>query len=89
MNFQIDVKPAHGQNIHQANLYIDGYCYTMYVHSDAVMMMKHKGIIKNVKGHLREGDKTTEFDYPEGVDSAGVQFTSKEYQLKETNKKNK
>ena len=87
MNFQIDVKPAYSQNIHQVNLYIDGYCYPMYMHTDYVMMMQHKGLIKNVKGHLREGEQLKEFDYPEGVDSAGVKFTSKEYQLKETKKK--
>lgn len=84
MNLQIDIKPAYSNgDLHQLNLYVDGYCYPMFIQADYVAMMQRKGLIKKVKGRRREGEKIIEFEYSEGVDSAGVQFTSQEYNLKE------
>ncbi|MBS1635212.1 MAG: hypothetical protein JST26_04760 [Bacteroidetes bacterium] len=85
MTFQLDIKPSNDGRIHLMNMYIDGYCYPVMIQADYVYMMQRKGVVKQVKGRQRIGEKIVEIDYPENVDSAGVQYTSQELKVIENN----
>ena len=85
--FQIDIKPIHPQTKFSrmvCNLYIDGMLYTTSISSDDVDRMVKEGVVAKTKGH-RHNDKgeLEEFDYPNGLDGAGVMYTSKMFNLTE------
>lgn len=83
-NLQIDILPIKEENqIFKVHLYIDGICYTMHTIEPTAMRMIADGIVKQVQG-LRHNNKNEleSFDYPTGVDSAGVKYTSEVYVMK-------
>ncbi len=83
-NLQIDVLPAKEPNaIPRIHLYIDGICYNLYVNESTINRMVSDSIVQQVKG-MRHNDKDelVEFDYPEGIDSAGVKYTSVVFEMK-------
>lgn len=83
-NLQIDVL-AEGSPFteHKINLYIDGICFRLYATAPTVDRLVSESIVTQVKGE-RHNDKgeLVEFDYPNGIDSAGVQFTSIVFEMK-------
>ncbi len=83
-NLQIDILPIKEENqILKVHLYIDGICYTMHTIEPTVLRMLADGIVKQVQGHRHnEKFELEPFDYPTGVDSAGVKYTSEVYVMK-------
>lgn len=91
MNFQIDIIPIfigqHMKELMRMKTYINDYVYESTIHVDMVKHMLKQGAIEKVRG-CKRNDATGDleyFDYPEGVDGAGVMFTSKSYQLIDPN----
>ncbi len=85
MEMQIDLKPRKDDPQHgfTMNLYIDGQCFTSYVSGQGARDLVQAGHVKQVKRCLRN-ESTGEleyFDYEGKVDSAGVQYTSKVFNL--------
>ncbi len=74
MNFQIDIIPIfmgqHMKELMRMKTYINDYVYESTIHVDMVKHMLKQGAIQKVQNPDANG-----------VDSAGVMFTSKTYQL--------
>jgi hypothetical protein len=85
MHLQINIKPKPRLTnfpAYQMNLYINGDCFSSIIHENEVFDMVKRGIVVQVKGQRTDENNTIiEFDYPDKVDGAGVQFTSNVYQL--------
>ncbi len=84
MNIQIDIKPIEPRvqfSSYKMITYINGSCYLSIISQSEVDRMVKEGIVNQVKGHRHEGGVLVEFDFPNKVDGAGVQFTSTVYQL--------
>ena len=86
-NLQIDVLPAKDENTFQRmHLYIDGICYIFFVNDYTINRMVSDGIVSQVKGQRHnEKFELVEYDYPTGVDSAGVKYTSVVYEMNQKN----
>lgn len=78
---QIDLKPVTPGpefSSYYIKICFDGGTYTGICSKEEADKMEHYGLVKQVKGQRHDDDgKLIEFDYPEKVDGAGVQFTSK------------
>lgn len=85
MTIQFDVKPADPKSgMHKINIYLGNCCYTVYGTPEQVSLMKDQGLVSQVRGMRHdENEKPVYFDYPEGVDGAGVKYTSKVYDMRE------
>lgn len=87
MTIQIDIKPEQENphsRLHEVNIYMFDSCYKLYASRDQISSMLADGIIKAVKGKRHEQGKLVEFDYENGVDSAGIKYTSDVYQMEKT-----
>lgn len=83
-NLQIDLLPIKDEKqTLKVHVYIDGICYPMQIAEPTALRMVADGIIRQVQG-LRHNEKfeLEPFDYPTGVDSAGVKYTSEVYVMK-------
>lgn len=83
-SMQIDVlPPKEGFTSSTIHLYVGGDCFTLLASKDQVDYMVCAGLVKQVKGQRHNSNNELEsFDYPEGVDSAGVKYTSDLFELK-------
>ena len=87
MTIQIDIKPVFiGQHIKDhfiQHMYINGIVFTSTVHKTEVQNMLGAEIIKPVKRQLRNDatGKIETYNYPNGVDGAGVMYTSNAFQI--------
>lgn len=84
MSIQIDIKPIEPRvqfSSYKMITYINGSCFLSVISQAEVDRMVKEGIVKQVRGQRHEGDQLIEFDFPNKVDGAGVQFTSTVYQL--------
>lgn len=86
MNIQIDLKPCFPPtnfSSYYMNLYIDGRCYQSIISKAESDRLINDGIVQQVKGH-RHNDVTgqlEEFEYENKLDGAGVQHTSKVFEV--------
>lgn len=86
MEFQIDFKPESIKNpsltSFTVDVWIDGQCFQLGASANTVKEFLNAGMIKQLKGKLRDASGSiTEFEYPNKVDSAGVQYTSRVYEM--------
>lgn len=81
MSMQIDLKPIKGQSSFKMNLYLNGDCYSSIMHPYDVELLVVRGIVSQTYGQIEKDGKLERFEYDDGVDGAGVQFTSKLYDL--------
>lgn len=87
MTIQIDIKPVfvglHIKDHYIMHTYINGAVFTSTVHKTEVQNMLGSEVIRPVKRQLRN-DATGEvetYNYPNGVDGAGVMYTSSQFQI--------
>lgn len=83
-NLQIDILPIKDDNqTLKVHLYIDGICYTMHTSEYTTSRMITDKLVKQVQGERHnEKFELETYDYPTGVDSAGVKYTSAVYLMK-------
>ena len=84
-NLQIDILPIKddAQTL-KVHLYIEGVCYTMHLSEYTASRMVADGLIKQVQGERHnEKFELEPYDYPTGVDSAGVKYTSVVFIMKQ------
>lgn len=84
-NLQIDILPIKNETqTFKVHLYIDGICYTLNTNENTIARMVADGLVKQVKGERHnEKFELEPYDYPTGVDSAGVKFTSVVFSMKQ------
>ncbi len=84
-NLQIDILPIKDDTqTLKVHLYIDGICYTLHTNENTISRMVSDGIIKQVRGERNnEKFELEPYDFPNGVDSAGVKYTSVVYSMKQ------
>jgi hypothetical protein len=84
-NLQIDILPIKDDTqTLKLHLYVDGICYTMHTSDYTISRMIADGLIKQVQGERHnEKFELEPYDYPTGVDSAGVKYTSVVYAMKQ------
>lgn len=87
---QIDLKPITTVGVktftsYYQDLYINGSCYRSILSADTAQQMVNDGIVFQVFGTREENGKSVRFEYPDKVDSAGVQYTSEVYKLTKAN----
>ncbi len=77
-NLQIDILPIKGDTHNsKINMYIDGICYALHVSELTALRLVSDGIVKQVQGERHnENNELETFDFPNGIDSAGVKYTS-------------
>lgn len=80
---QIDVVPTTRRYVSdKVNLYIKGFCFSFMASQETIEAMVVAGIVKQVKGkRLNSKNEIETFEYQFGVDSAGVKYTSEEYEI--------
>lgn len=85
--FQIDLKPISlGQEdtSYFMNLYWDGDCIQSIVSNHTAYTMAKEGIVHQVSYQVKDENGVLQTkQYPNGVDGAGVKYTSKVYELNE------
>jgi hypothetical protein len=87
MSLQIDLKPVSvGESFtsHYLKIYFNGNCFTAIVSADTAREMEAEGLVEQIRGQREENGETITFDLPNGVDSAGVKCTSKQF-IEKTN----
>lgn len=84
-NLQIDILPIKDNaNTFKVHLYIDGICYMLQANDNTISRMVSDELIKQVRGERHnEKFELEPYDYPTGVDSAGVKYTSVVYSMKQ------
>lgn len=85
IDYQIDIKPPlEPGNAWRLQQYIDGRFFESLILKSTVDSFIDAGLVKQVKGHKRDAatGEITEFDYESGLDSAGVKYTSVQFELK-------
>lgn len=83
MNLQIDITPFKNEpKVFKMTQYINDSCYISTITKNEVERLINDGIVAQVYGQ-RHNDKGVleRFEYPDKVDSAGVQYTSKLFVL--------
>ncbi len=83
MSFQIDVSPDKEHDfVFKIELYINGRCYKLMASKEIIEDLKNDGLINQTIG-MRHNEKNelVRFEYPDGVDGAGVKYTSEVYEL--------
>jgi len=86
MEFQLDLKPEsrfdESLTSYGATMYIDGHAFEFLASKSTVDELLNSGIVKQVKGTKRDNSgNIIEFDYENKIDSAGVQYTSRVYEI--------
>lgn len=84
MNLQIDVMPEKKSvpGFQEVQIYLDGQCYSLIASNYTINQMKQQKLIKQTRGQRHdENGKLVTFDYPEGHDGAGVQYTSPVFEV--------
>lgn len=87
MNLQIDALPESQKDpsltSYRVNLYIDGCCYSLLASGNTISHLKDNGLIKQVTG-MKHNDigELVSYEYPNKIDSAGVQYTSPVFEIK-------
>lgn len=76
---QIDLKPIDPENrsSYFIKLCFDGATFTGICSAETAHDMQRYGLVEQCTGQREENGKLIDFEYPDKVDGAGVQFTSK------------
>ena len=84
--FQIDLKPVAENESFTSYfliLMVNGCSFKCIVSQDEVERMKHYGLVKQVTYQIEVDGKLETREYENKLDGAGVQYTSKCYELVE------
>lgn len=86
MSLQIDLKPISENEPYTSyfiHIYANGSCYKGIISQEQVMLMVEDKVVRQVDYQVEINGKLETKHYSNKVDGAGVQYTSKVYQIKQ------
>lgn len=86
MSLQIDLKPISENEPYTSyfiQIYVNGSCYKGIISQEQVEQMVKDKVVRQVDYQVDNNGKLETKQYPNKVDGAGVQYTSKVYQIKQ------